>query len=467
MANKTNKAPKKAPAAPAENSGNPAESSVQNHIDFKNLMENMSSESSKGLDPNHQVDLLNLAHDIYGKDANAAKKYNMKQETVDKINEVVAIGVVVAIARETVCAKNPFAIALSTAELGKVKEICSEVGVSFNTNLLPAPKEDGTIEIPSNAIEVSKETVDKINEEEQIRTEQVETDPTKIENEEQLIASLKNIMVTRDNVYQKISDAINFYQAYLKVQASRAENKEEALKKVNEKDRKELLKEMAKLIGACPLVLQGVGRYMYSITVQSKSPISAFCMFRNACKNRKTGVYALTDAEVADYVRTLIEWTSDAKIAAEKERIDGLKKNLETLKKDEKKNAAGIKDTQAKIEIAEKNLAHFDKVLSYVLSPSAENLESIIAGYSAKDTVSIRTFKAIIESYYDDINVKEMKQDGIRHNAAQYAGIITNLFRDPSAKLDQYSESNLMQLEPINLPSEENTEAEEPKKDQA
>lgn len=463
MANKTNTAPKKAPATPTESG---KITTAQKTVDFKDLMEGMSSESAKGLDPNHQVDLLNLAHDIYGRDPKAAERYNMKHETVNKINEIVAVGVAVAIAREVVCAKNPFAVALNTAELGKVQEICAEVGINFNAKLLPAPNNEGVVEVPSEAIEVSKETEEKIKEEEEIRSEEVETDPTKIENEEQLISSLKNIMVTRNNAYQKISDAVNFYQAYLKVKASRSDNKEEELKKVNEKTRKQLLEEMAKTIGACPLILQGIGRYMYGITAQSKSPIAAFCMFRNAAKNKKTGVYALTDPEIADYVRTLIEWTSDVKIAAEKERIEGLKKNLKMLKKDEKKNAAGIEDTKSKIETAEKNLAHFNEVLSYVLSPSAENLEKLINGYSEKDTVSIRTFKSITDSYYDDIVVKEMKQDGVRHNAEQYAGIITNLFRDPSAKLDQYSESNLMQLEPISLKPEEKP-AEEPKKDQA
>ena len=100
-------------------------------------------------------------------------------------------------------------------------------------------------------------------------------------------------------------------------------------------------------------------------------------------------------------------------------------------------------------------MARFDEVLSYVLSPSAETLDGIIEGYKEKDTAAVRTFKAISDSYYDEYNIKEMKQDGVRHNLTQYAGIITNLFRDPSAQLDQYSESNLMQLEPIEQKKEE------------
>lgn len=459
MANK-NKAPKQAPAAPAAKT-NPG-TSVQNVVDFKSLMEGMSSESVRGLDPNHQVDLLHLAHDIYGKDPNAAERYKMKTETVEKINHVVAIGVAVAIAREVTFAKNEFACLMNKAEINTINEFCAEMGIHINTNLLPAPNEEGNIEVPSSAVQVSKETKEKIEEEEVASNKEVETDPTKIENEEQLIEAIKSILINRPSVYQKVSDAVNFYQAYLKVKASKAENKEEELKKVNGLSRTTLLKEMAKLVGACPLVLNGVGRYMYTTIAQSKSPIAAFCMFRNTTKNKKTGAYVLTDEEIADYVRALVEWTDTVKVAEAEERIKSLEKNLEALKKDEKKNATGIKDTQERIETAKNNIAHLNEVLSYVLSPKAETLEELIKGYDEKDTVAVRTFNAISDSYYDEYNVKEMKQDGVRHNLKQYAGIITNLFRDPSARIDGYSESNLMQLEPIEAPAEKHQEEEKP-----
>lgn len=453
MANNKQKAPTKVPAAPAAKTQE--KQNQQKVVDFKNMAETMSSEAVRGLDPNHQVDLLKLAHDIYGNDPNAATRYKMKSETVEKINQVVAIGVAVAIAREATFAKNEFACLLNKATIETINEFCAEMGIHINVKMLPGPDQNGNVEVPAAAVEVSPETEEQIKNEESIRNEAVIEDPTKIETEEQLIASLKHILVTRDNAYKKVSDAVNFYQAYLKVTASKAENKEEALKKINEMSRVELLKEMAKLIGACPLVLNGVGRYMYNVTAQSKSPITAFCLFRNTTKNKKTGAYALTEAEIADYVRTLIEWTQGAKVSEEKKRIEDLKKGLEVLKKDEKKNAAGIADLTSKIETAEKNMSRFDEVLSYVLSPSAETLDGIIEGYKEKDTAAVRTFKAISDSYYDEYNIKEMKQDGVRHNLTQYAGIITNLFRDPSAQLDQYSESNLMQLEPIEQKQEE------------
>lgn len=461
MSKNSKTAPKKAPAAPSA-APETKNTSVQKVIDFKSLMEGMATDTQKGLDPNHQVDLLNLAHDIYGKDPKAAERYGMKQETVDNVNKVVAIGVTVALAREVLFAKNEFATLMNKAELNTMLEICEDLDIHIDQKSLPAPDQEGNIAVPSTAIEVSEETAAKIKEEEAIREEEVETDPTKIENEEQLISALKNVMVTRNNLYEKLRDSINFYQAYLKVQASKAENKEEELKNVNAKSRIELLKEIAKLVGACPLVINGVGRFMHGTTSQTKSPITAFCMLRNSTKNRKSGVYALTDEEVADYVRTLIEWTNDAKVADEKARLESLKANLEILKKDEKKNAKGIVDTNEKIEIAEKNLKHFEEVISYVLNPSSEIPASLIAGLEERDKFAVATAKAITDSYYDEYNVKEMKQDGVRHNIEQYAGIIINLFRDPSARMEQYSVSNIMPLEPIGNVDEQGKKEDKP-----
>lgn len=480
MSQKTNAAPKKAPQAPNTKGNNnqktnvPAQNSV---VDFKALMEGMASDATRGLDPNHQVDLLNLTHKIYGEDPDAAKRYKISQETVNNMNKLTAIGVAVVWIREITMGRNEFATKMNALELETVKEVAADLKININPNLLPAPDANGNILVPSTAVEVSEETREKVKKEEEISNSNASTeigDVTKIENEEQLVASLNKILVIRPNLYEKIRDAISFYQAYLKLQASKSENKEKELKKINETDRCTLFKQMAKLIGACPLVLNQVGRYIHSVTAQTKSPISAFCMFRNTTKNKKTGVYAMTDPEVADYVRILVEWTNEVKVAAEKQRIENLKTNLEVLKKDEKKNAQGIKDTNAKIETAEKNLAHFAEVLSYVLAPTAEVPEKLLEMVDAKDTAAVRMYNTIADCFYDEYNIKEMKRDGVRHNIQQYAGIVTNLFRDPSATLDQYSESNLVELEPIkqDTTSEEKTDetpaekpAEEPKKE--
>lgn len=459
MANNKKTAPNKAPKTPGTGSNNQQNRAVSTTkvVDFKELMEGMSSDSVRGLDPNHQVELLSLAHDIYGKDPKAAERYKMKPETVEKINHVVAIGVAVAIAREVTCAKNEFACLMNKAEINTVNEICQDLGISINTNLLPAPNEDGKIEVPSAAVEVSDETRAQLKKEEEIRNKQVEIDPSKIENDEQFKEAANKVMITRDNLHHKLSDTIDLYKAYRGIQASKSENKEEELKKLNNKSRIDLFREIMAILGSsCALVVNGAGRFMYNIASQTKSPIVPFCMLRNSTKNRKTGAYALTDEEVADYVRVLIEWANNIKIADEKKRLEGLEKNLEALKKDEKKNATGIADTQKKIEIAKNNLKHFEDVISYVMNPSSEVPANLMKDYSDKETYATRVVKYITDSYYDDIILSEMKPDGLRHNIEQYAGIIINLFRDPAAKIEKYRESNIIPLEPIS--TEEKTD---------
>ena len=447
MANNKKTAPtKKAPAAPAA----PNNNQQVKVLDMTEFVKNVQSTSIEGLDPNRRVDLLRILHETFRMDPNAAEKYHMPAEAVAKINEITAIGEVAALACEIAYAKNPFAIKMNISQLEAIKEVGSAIGVSIDTKLLSAPSENGVVEVSSEAVKVEEETKTQIKKEEEIRNKQVEIDPSKIENDEQFKEAANKVMITRDNFHHKLSDTIDLYKAYRGIQASKSENKEEELKKLNSKSRIELFREIIAILGSsCSLVVNGAGRFMYTIASQTKSPIVPFCMLRNSTKNRKTGVYALTDEEVADYVRILIEWANNIKIADEKKRLEGLEKNLETLKKDEKKNATGIADTQEKIKIAKNNLKHFNDVLSYVMNPSSEVPANLMKDYSAKDAYATKVVNCITDSYYDDVILSEMKPDGLRHNIEQYAGIIINLFRDPAAKIEKYRASNIIPLEPI------------------
>lgn len=455
-----NNKPKTAPQAP-KTAPNAAENAVATNVSFEKIMDASAINAElAGLEPNRRVDLMTILHDVYYKDAQAATKYNIPQKAVDNINHIVAIGAVVTLAREIKCAKNGFAVSMREIEINTINELCNETGIRIDTALLPAPSEDGKVNVPSTAISVSAETQEKIeNEEKVLENKNIEiADPTKIENEEQLIAALNKIMIGYPSVYEKLKTALDFYISYRVFSIKKGENAETELKKLKETPQTVLLKEMAKLVGACPLVLNGVGRYMYNTVSATKSPIIAFCLLRNTSKNKKTGVYALSDTECADYTRTLLEWVTDAKISEAEARIESLEKNLEVLKKDEKKNAAGIKSTTEAIEASKKNIEHYNSVLDYVLAPTVDILDSIIAGYDAKDTSSIQTFNAIGNSYYDEYNLKEMKRDIVKKNLAEYAGIITNLFRSPLDRLPQYSEVHLQELVPIEQGNQEHSE---------
>lgn len=449
MANKNNtpKTPKsKAPAANAasETKQTPA-STVENAAQVANQFGKMAG----GLDPNHQVELLGILNERFFKDPEAAKHTGFPQEQIYIINEITACGAVSVLASEIVHGNSDFALRMRPTQLEHITSVCSAMGININAAALPAPGDDGTVLLPATAVEVSDETAEQIKKEEAAAAVQTVTDPTKITSEEELIAALNKIMIDRVNTYQKVNDALNFYIAYKKFVASKAENKDEALKLISETSRIDLLKEMAKLVGACPLVLNGVGRYMYTVTATSKSPIAAFCSFRNTTKNKKTGTFAISDEEVADYVRTLIEWSTDLKRETETKKIADHKANLEILMKDEKKNAKAIEDVKSKIEACETNMTHFDDVLEYINNASSTVPATLIELYDQKDMDAQRTFKAITGTYYDDIELKDMKLDGVKANVEKYAGIITNYFRQPGAKLEGYHLSDIRPLEPI------------------
>lgn len=402
--------------------------------------------SQEGLDPNRRVDLLKIMHETFRMDPDAAKKYNMSQEIVSKINHATAIGQVAALACEAAFGKNPFAISLSKSQLLTLIEVGETIGVTFNQNALPAPKEDGTIEVPSTAIQVSKETEKQLKEEEELKAAKPTVDPTKIESEEDLEKALNFIMVDRANAYQKLADAINFYRAYLDFKASKSENKDEELKKNAAKNNVDLLKEIRTFIKKSPIVINGIGRSMATFTASSKSPVPAFCILRNSTKNKNTGVPAITDQEVADFARVLVEWAVENQITEQEAKIAACQKDIETLSKDKKANANGIKDCEEKIETYKKNIERFHETISCMSEPSFDVVDNLLTNFNEKDTIARRIFNYVEDSYYSDVDTKTVDAATFKHNIQQYAGVITNMFRDTSTQNLEYAEANIVDL---------------------
>lgn len=439
------------PEAPAEEAQvvNVPAQQTANVLDMTKFMENMTSATAEGLDPNRRVDLLRMMHETFRQDPNAAQRYNMPQDVVEKINGITAIGQIAALACEVTFAKNPFAVKMNIAQLAAISEVGEAVGVTIDMKALPAPGDDGTVTVESTAINVNEETKKKIKKEKEIEDSGSEPDPTKINNHEELRNALLWIMIHRVSGWEKIHDAINFYRSYASVVASKAENKDEELAKVKALTDLDILNLVKATVGKCPYVLNGMGRAMFTTTSIAKSPISAFCMFRNTTKNKKTGAYAIDDAAVANYVRSLITWCSEVNIANAKESIATYENDIKVLEeKDAKANEAGINDLKSKIEKANDSIKHYEEALSYVNEPSGEFVESFIDNYKAKDQTAMRTWKAISDSFYDDVKLSEMKPEGVYYNMKQRAGIITNLFRDPMAQLSEYAEGNITPLEP-------------------
>ena len=440
----------------------PKKESVVNVVDLGKLSEQMLNRTAGGLDPNHQVDLLKMAHETFRMDPEAAKRYGMSDEAVEKINHITAIGQVAVLTNEIIYAENPFAITMRQSQLQLMSEAAQEIGVTIDQKMLPAPDKDGNIQVPSTAVKVSAQTKKKIQKENTIiNSKEPDMDVTKM-NDENLKDALVYLLSKRVSVFDNIQRAISLYVAYKNFVASKAENKDKQLAEIAKLTRVDLLNEIVDIVKEAPIVVGGIGNFMYSVTNGTKSPISAFCHFRNTAVNRQTGVATVDDQFIADLTRCLIIWAQKIKLDDNNKSIEAVKKNLEVLKKDEKKNAEAIEDQNKRLETLNNNIAYINKTVEYVTNPESDIVDGLIDAYNQNDIAAKRIFKAIVDSYYHDIDVKTVKQDLLKKNVQQYAGVITNMFRDPLSQLLEYKEANIVELEYIPTRSDETLTTEEP-----
>jgi len=355
---------------------------------------------------------------------------------------------------------------MRVTQLEAIKEVAPMLGVTIDTKALPAPKADGTVELPSEAVKISKEAQKAVKEEQAAAAEKVELDPTKIEKEEDLKKSLLNILVKgngSENLYDKIVTAINFYEAYMGIQAGKSEDPEAARAALKEKTRADFLLDISHLLGKCTFTIGGIAKFMYENTERTQSPVVAFCTLRDASLNKKTGMPQIEDQMVADIVKVLIRWYADTEIATTNESIANMEKDLEILKKDEKKNAKGIEAGKKVIENAKKHAANVEAVVTFVNMPSRDIIDNFPTNFtdsSAEGYKFARMIGAkIMKSYYGDTNMKTVKTDSLVHNLQQYMGVITNMFLPPLNRIMDYSEANIGELEK----AEEAPVSEEPK----
>ena len=457
-----------APEVKTPKAEQPAEKSRISVIQIGDLDKLAQTRALSGLDPNHTVDLLKMMHETYRLDPAAAQKLNISQDDVDKINRITAIGQVAVLTNEIMIAQTPFAVAMRVTQLEAIKEVAPMLGVTIDTKALPAPKSDGTIELPSEAVKISKEAEKAAKEEQAAAQKEVITDPTKIENEEQLKDSLLKILVKgngSENFYDKVATAINFYESYLSIQAAKKENKEEELAALKQKSRVDFLTDIAHLLGKCPFSIGGMAKFMYENAERTKSPVAAFCMLRNASLNKTTGMPQIDDTLIADIVKVLIRWYADSEIITSNEVLAGFEKNMAALKKDEKKNAKAIEQGNQKIANVKKHLEQIETVVSYVNMPPREVIDAFSEDYVDSNREGYKMARMmgakIIDTYYPGVKPKEIKQESLVHNLHQYMGIISNMFLPALEQMVDFSEANVSELEKAEPAEEAPAEGEE------
>ena len=452
--NKNNNKPKVVPSAP-ETAKKEEKVEVINEqrkievIDANGLRDALTNPNRSTLDANHQVDLLN-GLDRHFMQPNAAEKLGLSEETVKSINIVTAHGWVVAMANELAYGKSEFAAKLKSIDLPKIIEAGKSMNILFDTKLLPAPDTEGNVTIPATAVKVSKEAKESLEKEQKAVAKKPEVDPTKITSEAELKDALLFILADRANTFDKLVDSVAFYRSYLTIQAKTEDEK----KKVENKKDLELLTEIKNLVHDCPLVLSGIGRSMSTFVGSSKSPVSAFCMLRNAAKNRKTGEYRFPDQEIADYTRILVSWANDLNIEKYEKNLKDHEKNLKELSKDKKNNAKGIEDVKERIENCKNSIAHLKEITENLFDPSSESVDTLLEKYAEKDRMAITTFNHVVNGYYENIDREKVNMEDLKHNVQQRAGMILNLFRDPTQPILEYCEANLTEM-PVKEEEEE------------
>lgn len=470
MANKKNKGNVKV----AQNNNN-GDNGVNAAVEAAAML---TTTGGSSMDRNHQVDLLKMAHDRFFLDENAAEHTGIPQGAIDKINHINALGIAVCMCNEVKYGSSDFALVIRKSALPELKEALKEIGVNFDeAKLLPSTEDAEAVEVTGAAVQVSEETSKKLEEDAQARaaTAGKVFDPTKIKDEEELKKALSGFLaMNRDSkLMDSIIQCVNFYKAYRSIEAKRAiESAEKTLKDTKDKKYKanaekalasaksnlervnnmsfhDVFHEVVSLTGRVGTLTYGIGAHLFNVTATSGSPVSAFCELKDHSTNKDTGVCKYTDNQIADAVRCLVL------IGADEVRSSG-----EALL--EKENKLPEKErVQAHVDTANKNIAFADKATAAVLAAPGEFVENLKKNFLDGNNFAKKTVIAIKRAYYRDV-VPEMmakvKPDSMLDNATQYAGIISNLFRNPSDPLVGYAKENIIDLA---LKTDEEIKAEE------
>lgn len=373
---------------------------------------------------------------------------------------------------EMIVRKNPSGLILSGNEKNytQIRLLASEMGVTLPEfkNLKTPTKEqlrlagltdvngEGKVLLQLEDKNISKEAKEKVKAEQKLRddakTKEYLTDHTKIENEDQLKEALGFQLVNTKiaSPASRLITTAQFYRSYLEARAEKSNNPEAELAKIHGYSLSELLQDVSTMVPPS-FTTEGFGKMLCNRIASTKSVVPAFELFKRCFKNRKTGKYSFTDAEIADLVRILVVWEATAKIA-------NLGKDIKLLSKDVKANAKAI-------EKANEEIKNKQELITYVTEPSFDLADNFIAAYNDENNemhkTAKETAKSIIETYYKNVDIPELEMDTMLLNVQQHIGIVLNMFNSPVGKRDEYDEKNI-----ISLSTEENKEKTEEVKEE-
>ena len=387
-----------------------------------------------------------------------------KYQALTMIEDAMIIDVAIT---ELVIKKNPNALILTANEknYAAVQLLAKDMGVTLpDFKSLPKPTKEqlaavgltdgaGKVVLAIEDKNVSKEAKDQKKKEQKIIDDSVKKDymkdHTKIETDEQLKEALGFQLVNPSisNPIEKLVTTAQFYRSYLEARAEKSDNTEAELAKIHEFTLADLLQDITQMVEPT-FVAQGFGNLLGRRAHDANSVVPAFCMFKNCVTDRKTGKAKYSDEEIAAFVRVLIAWYVSAKTAEMSASIKAKEDNVKVLKKDAKANAKGIETEEKKIAGLKSSIEHFNKMLSLVTDPSFDIVDNFIMAYNSKEDVNhiyaIEIAKAVLDTYYRNVEVPELEFDSLLLNIQQHAGIILNLFSISDMRRSEYSSENLI-----------------------
>ncbi len=316
---------------------------------------------------------------------------------------------------------------------------------------LPAGKEQGTVMLESNKVKISNETKKKLQHEKQVREgAKPELDPEKITSQEDVSKALEYMFLSSGGkrLPALLTEAIDFMKKFRMHEASQAENAEEAKTKFENYNSGDWLDDVFSYF-CPPIFFAGIGRGMATVAADKKNPVHSFIILRDAIKDKESGQPVLEDQEIAYCARSIMKWVCNTNIESNKKAIENL---------DPKKNKTEIGQCEAQIQ-------HYNDILTYITSPSAEEIDNLLdnigsafdeGGTLTKECQEANaTFSRICKSYYGK-TLSDADYKNLGTNIQQYGYHIINLFRSAGEKLMDCGLSNISELEPR---SEEEREA--------
>lgn len=434
-----------------------------------NMAAMITNTGKSSMDRNHQVDLLKMMHETFRMDPNAAENTGFEVKTIEKLNHLSAIGIAVVFAQEAEFGTSDMAITLRKSCLPIFKEAMEEIGVTIgDVKLLENKTDDGeeVIEVPSSSVSISDETKKNLENDRKAKEASAGKiyDPTKIKGYEEFKEALCGLLSISsdgkliDNIYK----AIAFYLSYQKIIAHRElegaektlkdtkddeykknakehiDNIKNKIKDLNSMSNTDVFREIVKITGRVGLLAYGFANHLFLVTAQTGSPVSAWCELYASALDRKTGESKYSYEDIADIIKCLVEFEATNIVNKANYMVE------EENRKPEKDRV------KAHYETADKNIAYAKKTMDAIKCASSDFVTSLKSNYLNKDNKAHKTVVSIKNVFYRNVAAEKMstvKIDSLLNCCTQYAGIISNLFRDPLNSLAGYSLDKVDHLE--------------------